>query len=73
MGACSGNSVTTHGVRYGCGARLSQRLRDGSCRVTSVIDRDALAAEKEILENRLRRINQRLHADFGKSMDRPND
>lgn len=58
---------------YGRGCNFHRRLRDGTCRYSSATDRNALTAEKEFLENRLKMIDRKLNDASGKSTDRPNE
>jgi hypothetical protein len=49
--------------RYGSGCRLHSRLRDGSCRFAVMgSDRTNLTAEKQILESRLKLVNEMLQS-----------
>lgn len=69
-GVCKRMAADIREPRYGSGGRLHSRLRDGSCRFTGTNSRNALAAEKKILENRLSFICEKLN--YGK-FDNPAD
>jgi hypothetical protein len=72
MGGCFENAPATFSAAYGYGCHIHRRLRDGKCRFSGVTDSNALAAEKEILENRLKLIDRKLNEVSAKSTDRPN-
>lgn len=59
-GGCHGRAAAAHGASHGCGCGLRSRLRDGSC-CCLANDRDSLTVEKQILENRIQQIRERLN------------
>lgn len=64
-----GRGIDRHGS---CGRSVGRglRMRDGSCRCI-VNERDALLAEKRLLEDKLKLIDQKLDFKSNQAKDRP--
>lgn len=66
----TGRGMGRHGVYGRTTGTQGIRMRDGSCRYP-VNEKDALFAEKRILESRLKLIDQRLGTDSDPTKDQP--